>query len=633
MSKYSGIKSRAVVVVCFTVLSIISGIASCGGSIPPSGPQSSGAAPNIYVSASPSLIAYGAASTTSVITWTSLVGDCTSSPLGIKGASGTFTTPSLTKTTTYTITCGSEKKKVTISLAPASVVTAITAQQTFCENEVHRGTRYYYCDCGKGADQNCVHGEDGSNDGTDWNYPRRTITDAIKKYAGLTGINSIEFCKGGAFDAETNLYVSTNTSCTTGTCTDFREYASPKFTSTAKPTFNSALKGATLFTVGGGRGGIRFLNLRLHGTGIAGNDGIFFYSGAHDVMACNLDIEGFSMGVDQNPGASVAVPPNPRITITGNNFTNNVRDAYFGGGPSAEISNNSMINNGSGNLLDHTIYLSSQHYDALNMVVSGNYMRGQIGDLCDGVMLVGHGRIIGMKITNNYMEIDETASDPGCYGISLDSGGYLSQTNFSNTEISRNTVINTGYVGIAASNCANCLIENNVITSNTASYIGITVGSYVSRSLYSDAINDSNTIRNNTIWFGPGNTKGMSGIQIRNEGAGHIVANNTVNYTSTSANNGAYCFDYTPLASYAFIDYNHCYSNVASYLWEKNSTPGFDAHSNKTNNPPNFMNTIPYEFHPDTGSPLLGTGDTTHAPANDITGILFSPRSTIGAYE
>lgn len=628
----------------FVALLSVVCLASCGGEAGKNGPNIP--APTVSVSAYPVLIAYGAADKTAVITWSSTNSTtCSSTPSGITQASGTFTTQQLTSTTTYTVVCtgpaGSASKKVTIALAPASIVTSITAQQTTCATAAVRGTPYYYCDCGKGAAANCIPGDD-ANAGTEKNAPRRTIANADSRYAGLTGTNTIAFCKGGAFDAVTYLHAA-NTSCAAGsTCTDFREYASPAFASTAKPILNSAPGGTSLFWP---RGGMRILNLRLQGNGAAGNEAIFLYGGAHDITACNLDIDGFGLGVNQNTGSST-VSQNRNITLTGNNFTNNVAAAYLGGGPTTEISKNYMTNNGSGNLLDHTVYVSSQNLDTPNLTVSENYMYGQIGATCSGVMLVGHGRLPGLKILNNVLEIDEAADAPGCYGISLDSGGYLSQINFSNTVISGNTVINTGYVGIAASNCADCLIENNMISFNATTAYGITVGSYVSRTLYSDVINDRNTIKNNTIWFGPNSTKGAIGIQIRNEGTGHIVVNNTVTYTSTSAGNGVSCFDYTlPIASYAFINNNHCYSAATSYKWDKTSgdslaiwqsSTSFDSVS-ITNLLPVFVNssTKPYDFHPDTSSPLLGAGSPVYAPttATDITGTHFLNPPAIGAYE
>ena len=657
MSKYSVIKSRAVLVVFFTVLSIISGLASCGGAkLSTSSDQYS--SPDIYVSASPTLIAYGA---TSTITWTSLAGDCTSAPIGITGASGTFTTPTLTKTTTYTITCGSEFKKVTIALAPASLVSTITAQQTSCINDATvRTATYYYCDCGKGSAANCdASNADDTNDGT-LNHPRKTLANAISTLAKLSGTSSFRFCKGGAFDTVASVNMP-NTSCAPGgTCTDFREYASPVFTSAAKPILNSAPGGISLICITGSKGGIRLLNLKLHGNGASGNVGIFLYSGAHDVYACNLDIDGFRLGAQQVPGitsGATTIQEVTNVTLTGNNFTGNVAAAYLGSGFTTTISKNTFLNNGSGQSLDHTIYLSAAYFVTPNLMVSNNYLFGQIGDTCLGNMFGAHGKLPGLKIQNNVLYMDEAADTMGCYGIALDHGGYNSYMDFSSAVISGNTLSNTGGIGIAVSNCADCLIEDNVLSFNAAENYGIAAGVYAARTTCPngtacpDVVNDRNTIRNNTIWFGPNAINGMTaGILIAHEGTGHIVANNTVNYTATtSTGHVVNCFDYTqPIdTAYSFINNNHCYSAVA-YKWDKTNGAtladwksysitygkGFSADSASKEGLPNFVNstTSPYDFHP-TGLPLLGTGSASSVPATDIEGTPFLNPPAIGAYQ
>jgi hypothetical protein len=475
----------------------------------------------------------------------------------------------------------------------------------------------------------------------------------------LSGTNTISFCKGGAFDAVTSLNIP-NTSCAPGsTCTDLREYASPAFTSVTKPIFNSASGGIQLFNISGNKGGIRLLNLKLHGNGTSGNVGIFLYSGAHDVMACNLDIDGFGLGVQQVPGitsGTTTIPEVTNVTLTGNNFTNNVAAAYLGSGYTTVISNNAFLNNGSDNLFDHTVYLSAANFVTPNMSVSENYMHGQFGDTCLGNVLGVHGKLPGLHIQNNVLDIDEAADTMGCYGIALDNGGYNSYTDFSSTVISANTLSNTGGIGIAVSNCADCLIEDNVLSFNAAENYGISAGAYAARTTCPngtacpDVVNNRNTIRNNTIWFGPNAKGGMTGIQIKNEGTGHIVANNTVNYTSTSASSLVSCFDYTqPISTaYAFINNNHCFSAATTYTWDKTNGPtlvawqsysiangnGFSADSASRIGQPNFFNstTSPYDFHP-TGLPLLGTGSASSVPATDVEGTAFLNPPAIGAYQ
>ena len=323
--------------------------------------------------------------------------------------------------------------------------------------------------------------------------------------------------------------------------------------------------------------------------------------------------------------------------------------AYLGSGTTTVISKNVFLNNGSGNMFDHSIYVSTANLVTSDLRVSENYIFGQIGDKCLGNVLTAHGMLPRLKIQNNVLEIDESADTMGCYGIALDHGGYNFYTDFSDSVISGNTLSNTGGIGIAVSNCADCLIENNVLSFNAVSNYGISAGVYVARTecpdktACPDVVNTRNTIRNNTIWYGPNATFGMTGIQIKNEGTGHIVANNSITYTATTTNgNLANCFDYTqPITSYAFIDNNHCHAAAPhKWDWTNGATlaawqaySAFDAASITA--APAFVNSAikPYDFRPAAGSPLLGAGSSVHVPATDITGTPFLPPPAIGAYE
>lgn len=460
------------------------------------------------------------------------------------------------------------------------------------------------------------------------------------------------------------------TPCPAGTtCTDFREYTDPSFSSNAKPIFNSPPGGATLLQFASStRGGVRLLNLKLQGNGQAGNDGIFLYNGAHDITACNLDIDGFSFGIDHN-GGNPPTAANPNITITGNTFSNNTHEAYFGAGPNAEVSHNIMFNNGGYHALYHSIYLGSAYLDAPSMNISENYVFGQNGPTCDGVVIVAHGRMSDLLVKNNVLEIEASASAPGCYGISLDHGSYsVGHSDFSRAIVSGNTVINAGYVGIGVSHAPDSIIENNLLVFDVPnSNGGIAVASYSARVGRGDAVNTRTVVKNNTIWFGPNSTSGIFyGVAFLNEGDGYVSANNSVTFASTNTGAPVTCYSYLksgnnlipalPLASsYAFVNNNHCYSaapSVSHYAkWEATADvftyydlaawrtySGFDLLS--IIDPPKFVNSTssPYDFHPDPAapaSPLLGAGSTVYAPttATDISGTNFLNPPVIGAYE
>lgn len=602
----------------------------------------------------------------SVITWSSTNStSCSSSPPGISGTSGTYTTPNLVATTSYTVTCvgptGSASQIVTIAVASSStpVLSAIINAANACAALPTQGTVYYYCDCGTGAAAGCVAGND-ANPGTSSSAPRRTIANAITRLNSLSGNNTIALCQGGAFNATGQLTVS-NTSCTAGTtCNDIREYSPTTFTSNAKPIVNNASGTVRLFSFAGNIpnnliGGMRFLNLKLNGDSGAygnGNEGFFFYNGAHDVTMCNLEMDGFDGAVYNAGGNPAPVVTTTNIVFTGNTVTNSRSQGFLGSGQNAVVSYNYWDGNGSSTNRDHTIYLSA-HQPVSNVSVLSNYIHGQNGTTCLGAPVVAHGEFTGLNILSNTVAIDASAASGGCWGISLSNGGYPEAVYFRNVTISSNTLANVGNTSLTVAECPGCVIKNNLIMQDWAygpgySVTGIYAGQEAHRT--GDDMNNQNQIANNTIWFGPNSNGGATGVIIGTEGSSHISANNTVNYSAISATQGFNCFNYPlTLASYNFINNNHCNSATASFKWEAthgatlaawetySSAQGFDTAGISFTGAPNFTNTstLPYNFQPNTGSILLGKGSAVYAPtsATDIAGTNWLTPPAIGAYE
>jgi hypothetical protein len=644
-----------------TIVTLVGLPSGCGGGGGGGGGAGSGgsnstastpASPTVTVSALPQVVASGA---TSTITWSStnaasctLSGSTAGGSGSLTGASGSFTTSALTSGATYTVTCsgtggGSVGKSVTIVIS-STIASAAAA----CAAEPMRGTVYYYCDCGTGADANCLPGLD-TNAGTNAAAPRRTIADAVNRYHGLTGTNTIAFCKGGAFDAmPTNWLSLNNASCAAGTtCNDLREYAPTTFKNgavpTAKPIINTVATDVSTFAVTGVNGGLRILNLSLKGsTGGAtnGSHAFFFYRGAHDVTMCNLDMDAFDMPVYNESGGD-ADAKTTNIKLTGSNITNSRVIAYLGGGDNAEISYNNWDGNGSSNMFDHTIYLGTSK-NISNVQVVGNYIHGQYGPTCLGAAMIAHASIDGLLVKDNIVALEATQTAPGCWGI-----GFNNNTNathpqyYRNAVFSGNTVINGGNLGFTVSSCPGCVIENNVIIQNWASGggTGISVPSYGANATRGDDVNTANVIRNNTVWFGPNSTGTSTGIDVNVEGTGYIVANNTVSSVQTTGTLN--CFrQRLPLSSYAFINNNHCYSTVAN-KWETTqgtlaawktyaAAYGFDSAS-LTGDP---LFTAPgTDFTPAAGSPLIGKGGTTQKSTYDKAGKTRPSPPAIGAYE
>lgn len=604
---------------------------SAGGTSPtsPSGPA-------ISLSATPALVAYNG---TALITWSSPGSNsCSSSPTGINSTSGTYTTPQLKANTSYIVTCvgasGTSSKSVSIIVAPSSIVTVVAG---WVAEPVRSGTVHYYCDCGTGASGSCVPGSN-ANTGLSSSVPKQTIADAISTLNSMPSGDTVAMCKGGAFNAAGQLTISTN--CAAGsTCKDLREYTPPTFAGTAKPIINSA-PGARLFSLINS-GGVRLLNFKLQGNYGGGTSwAFFFYNAAHDVTMGNLDIDGFDMAIDNESG-STSGGINTNIKLSGSKITRSMYMGYLGGGNNTEINYNYWDANGSDTVFDHTIYVGS-HIPLTNIQIVGNYIHGQSSPTCLGAPIVGHLEVNGLEVSGNTVDIDAAATTPGCWGIAFDNGGYPTAISLRNARFSGNTIKNGGNTALTVANCPDCVIENNLIVNETAmSGTGISIPNYAARTSPVDGVSTRNLVRNNTIWYGPNATSGGVGIRVRTEGTGHVIANNSVYYSaiSTGSSGPFNCFHY-PLAqgSYAFINNNQCYS-AASYNWEATSgtlaawraaAPGFDTMS-FFGNP--MYKAAGTDFTPDTGSPLIATGNSTQGSLSDINGKARTNPPAIGAFE
>ncbi|MEK7705822.1 MAG: putative metal-binding motif-containing protein [Myxococcota bacterium] len=522
------------------------------------------------------------------------------------------------------LVCGTE--------TPTSIaeVAAAWAAEAFLS-----GTVYYYCDCGTGAEGDCVPGDDG-NVGTDPLLPRRTIGDAESRFSTLALNDTVALCKGGAFNATGQLFIGSNRCGAGVACNDLREYAPTTFVGIAKPTINKPAGAAQLFNFSGNTGGVRLLNLSLKGSD--NNKGFFFYDGAHDVTIGNLDMDGFSMAVYNESGGAPEAPTT-NIKLTGSKITNSSVMGYLGGGMNTDVSYNFWDGNGSSSVFDHTIYMSG-HKPLSNVRIVGNYIHGQYGPTCLGAPLVSHMEVDGLLVADNVVEIDAAASTGGCWGIDFDKGGNPEAMYIRNGKFSGNIIRNGGNVSLTVANCPDCVIENNLILQDWPyqyEMVGIAVPSVAARAGVDD-VNTRNIIRNNTIWYGPNVQHGGTGIRVQTEGTGHIIANNTVYYSSTSGGILS-CYNY-PLAStaYAFINNNHCYSASANYEWVpgqslaswRTAAPGFDTES-ITGDP--LFTAAGTDFTLGPGSPLIGAGTAAYGSALDITGTTRPSPPAIGAYE
>lgn len=532
------------------------------------------------------------------------------------------------------------------TIPPSSSIAAEAAK--WAAEPMKPGTVYYYCDCGTGREDGCVAGAD-TNAGTSAAAPRRTIGNAAARFSSLAVNDTVALCKGGAFNVTSTLDIGSTGRCPAGVaCNDLREYQPTSF-GTAKPILNWSTSNQFLFKFWG-TGDIRILNIKLQGNGSAGNDGFYLYDSAHNITIGNVDLDNFIMAIYDESNAG----NNSYIKVTGNNISNSHSFGYLGSSDNSDISYNYWLNNGSSNNGDHTIYLAS-HAEVRNVNVIGNYIQGQYGSTCLGAPVEGHFQVDGFLVKDNVVDISEAAWAPGCFGMEFNNETDDPHPIYHRNSIfAGNTIINGGNTGFNVTGCNGCYIENNLIIftiSDNTNHYGMRIPIQASRGGgFGDDINTANVIRNNNVYYASTANHGGRGIVVGVEGAGHIISNNSVVYASSSLSGQApfSCYDYPlSLASYAFIDNNHCYS-AASYNWIEtgslslaswksassgNLAAGASGDAHSITSAPLFQDAAAYDFRPGTGSPLSGAGNNTNKSTFDKTGATRPNPPAIGAFE
>lgn len=600
-------------------------------------------------------------------------------------------TSTITGYTNYTV----------VSDASSATTRAATLEaEAACAALPERGTVLHYCKCDTGADAGCIAGNDTTGDGSASNpyktlkfpyysaattyntgdgvtqsswepYDYRSLVDnnvghplsdtnywaymnaashgvsVATRFSSLTGTNTIALCKGGAWLHTSALGSGmwlTNANCTVGTtCTDIREYASPNFTSSAKPIVSTNAIGSRLFLLHI-TGGIRILNLDLVGNNGALADqtwGIFADASAHDVEICGNNIRNFDSGTVVQGTVGVI----NKINFTGNSFINNRRFAYFGGANNSKLSQNYFENNGSSDvsLLDHAVYID---YTGVNFDFSQNYIYGHYGASCTGGVAMGHPSIDGFTVKNNYVETTNTSST--CWGMAFNNITNQPEPIYMrNTVISGNTVINGGNLGFSITSCPGCIIENNIIRFTTGESTGIRFNYLPARTGNTDDVGNNVTVRNNVVYFGSGTSGVNTGIMISAEGTGHKLYNNVVYSEQSSGtlvcySDGNGATSVLPLTSFK-SDNNNCYSSGAYYFGAvRNSTTtnynltnwriltGYDANSVTVD--PLFTSSSTGDFSLQSNSPLKNIGSRSYFAPNKFDGSSSGYYKNIGAY-
>ena len=393
---------------------------------------------------------------------------------------------------------------------------------------------YYICDTG-----------DDANDGKSESKPFKTHTKAMATFNKMFAGDSILYCRGGKFYADTHIR-TINTRCGASNVCTIADYGSAEKT---KPIIYGVGEIPFNFQNGGDSkpdGGYVLKNLDL--IAIEPSDaGIMLYNEVNDLVVDNFHIEGFNIGF-YSAGAnksSSSNRKNDRIVLKNSTIINNKRQGWLGGCNDCLIENNHFENNGNLPVYDHNIYIDSPAKEQSfynqgitirnNTLTKANIVNGK----CSGVSLVVHGIIKDLVIDNNLIKEEAGKVTTDCWGIGVDPGNKLDES-FVNVKITNNKLINVGNTGIGCASCVNVLISNNtIIDEGDILRSGISVPNKKSEDSIKSknvVIENNKIILNHDLGYGI-NLGGSNPFEVRNNNISTNVAKNRSNcFMLTDAN-------------------------------------------------------------------------------------------------
>ena len=274
------------------------------------------------------------------------------------------------------------------------------------------------------------------------------------------------------------------------------------------------------------------------------------------------------------------------------------------------------------------------------MQASSNSKSSLAASITQGTLPVINLSAASSSISSGATTIISWSSTGATSCISAGGGGSGISGSFTTPPLTSNTTFTVTCTGLGGS------ISQTVSVSVGLGGVGIGVGLW-GVCTGCDVMNNA-TVRNNTVYYSSTVNSGITGIQVSGASTGHVIANNTVVYASTSiGSQAANCFNYRgiSLSSYSFINNNNCSSNYSSYSWEASthgnlatwqsygSSSGYSFDSASIYGDPNFVSATTYDFSPNTGSPLLNNGSAAHGSLTDITGATRPNPPAIGAVQ
>jgi len=263
-------------------------------------------------------------------------------------------------------------------------------------------------------------------------------------------------------------------------------------------------------------GGYSIRNLRLDGMGSA-EWGVWLVQNVRNVTLDNLDISGFKVGVHSTRGAPYGVTS---LAIRNCRVSRNIEMGLLGSFSDSVIEGNHFEgNNFSGSGLNHAIYFSDGSRTAIrNNTFNAN---STVAGVCRGGNVTVHGVVDTLLIEGN--TITQSAAVDTCYGFAV-TAGYTTFEEFRNVVIRGNTIVNVGFIAIAANAAPGILVENNrIINTQATTQLGVSIPANGGANP-GDAADRDAIVRGNTVCF----ASPQNSTAIYVSGMGVQVSNNTV---------------------------------------------------------------------------------------------------------
>lgn len=420
------------------------------------------------------------------------------------------------------------------------------------------GPVLHFADCQAGAQPGCVPG-DNANAGTSPQAPKRTL--AGIDVNALPAGTQLLFARGGAWN-DVGMILR-NMNATPERPLVFASYPSAWGGSTRPWLRVSSL--TSIFVFGWyneteNDGGYTIRGLKLDGVGVQQGAGIFVGNNVHHVLLEDLEITGFSIGVQaQQNGAHPTT-----YTLRNSHIHHNSAMGLLGDGTDVVIEHNLFeANNFSGSAFNHAIYLGGHGRNGI--VRHNRFLRNSVvNGRCTGGNVTVHGQWDGLLVEHNSIEQD--ASDMGCYGFSINPG-YDTAEYFRGLVLRNNRIVNLGGCAICLTSVPGAVVENNLVVNTHPNY---NVGIVIPDRDYGagDAADGNAIIRNNTIVLHRAAAWNEAIALRANAGTGHQVVSNLI-YFGTGSDPNHRCFTHGARSQYQAFDNNLCFHAAGTGRWSE----------------------------------------------------------------